>query len=346
MTPASETLERIGLRTPLLAAPMAGGPSTPELVIAAARAGCVGFLAGGYLTPQAMSEQIAVVRSAGVPFGVNLFVANPLPIEPDELARYAREIEAEADLYDLELADEQPVEDDDGWSEKVELLLADPPPLVSFTFAIPDRTVIRALQDAGSVVVQTVTSAVEARSAAEAGLDALVVQASCAGGHSATFTPRQPLGGEPLGELIAQVRQAVALPLIATGGLGTAQDVASIVRGGADAAMVGTVLLRAVESGASDTHKAAVADPARTGTVLTRAFTGRPARGLRNRFIERHEAQAPYGYPAVHHLTSPLRKAAAAAGDPENVHLWAGAGYAHATVEPVASILERLGSEL
>jgi nitronate monooxygenase len=106
--------------------------------------------------------------------------------------------------------------------------------------------------------------------------------------------------------------------------------------------MVGTALLRADESGTSAVHRHALTDPDRRGTVITRAFTGRPARGLRNRFIDDYEGLAPPGYPAVHHLTSPLRRAAAAAGDPEAVHLWAGTGYRSARAEPVANVLGRL----
>jgi pyruvate/2-oxoglutarate dehydrogenase complex dihydrolipoamide acyltransferase (E2) component len=121
----------------------------------------------------------------------------------------------------------------------------------------------------------------------------------------------------------------VNLPLIAVGGLATPADVAAAVHAGADAVAVGTVLLRSNEAGTTAAHKAALADPARTTTVLTRAFTGRPARALRNEFIGRYGHLAPFGYPAVHHLTSPLRKAAAAAGDPERMHLWAGTGRRH-----------------
>ena len=108
------------------------------------------------------------------------------------------------------------------------------------------------------------------------------------------------------------------------------------------AAAVGTVLLRADESAASATHKAALIDPARTDTVLTRVFTGRPARGLRNGFIDRFEARAPLGYPALHHLTGPLRKAAAAAGHADLVHLWAGTGYRQVRDEPTATIMGHL----
>jgi nitronate monooxygenase len=142
------------------------------------------------------------------------------------------------------------------------------------------------------------------------------------------------------------VRAATRLPVIAAGGLATAAQVAAVAHSGAHAVMVGTALLRTPESGATPVHQAAIADHARGETVLTRSFTGRPARGLRNRFIDQYDAMAPAGYPAVHHLTSPIRKAAAAAGDPEAVHLWAGTGYQQATTAPAADVLRTLASAL
>jgi NAD(P)H-dependent flavin oxidoreductase YrpB (nitropropane dioxygenase family) len=341
MRSMSTALSDLGLTIPVVTAPMAGGPTTPALVVAAASAGSVGFLAGGYRTAQGLAEQTAAVRAATIPFGVNLFAPNPTPVDPDAFRRYAATIQAEADRYGLALAAE-PVEDDDHWADKIDLLLADPVPAVSFTFGIPEGSVIAALRKAGSITIQTVTSAEEARAAAEAGVDALAVQAAAAGGHSGTLTPQHFPAEIPITELIAKVRGAVTLPLIAAGGLATAADITAVLRAGATAAAVGTVLLRTNESGASATHQAAVADPSRRGTTLTRAFSGRPARGLRNTFIDRYDTLAPLGYPALHHLTSPLRKAAAAAGDPELVNLWAGTGYRQATAEPAAVVLRRL----
>jgi len=214
--------------------------------------------------------------------------------------------------------------------------------VVSFTFGIPPAADLAALRATGAVLVQTVTSAAEARAAAEAGLDALVVQSAAAGGHSGTLTPREPVPEVPLPDLVAAVRAAVDLPVVAAGGIGTEADVAAALAAGATAVAVGTALLRCAEAGTSATHRAALADLARTGTVRTRAFTGRPARGLRNEFTDRYDGLAPYGYPALHHLTSPMRKAAAAAGDPERLHLWAGTGYRQATEEPAGTILTRL----
>jgi nitronate monooxygenase len=345
---AHAALPGLGLDVPLLAAPMAGGPTTPELVVAAARAGGLGFLAGGYKTAPQVAAQIQAVRAAGVPFGVNLFAPNPVPVDAEAFRRYAEQLRSDAEIYslDLDLDAAEPVEDDDAWQDKIDLLLSDPVPVVSFTFGLPDRAVIAGLKRAGSLVVQTVTSAAEACAAAEAGIDVLAVQASAAGGHSGTLTPSQLPKQVPLPALIEQVRGAVTLPLVAAGGLATPDDVTAAIHAGAQAVMIGTALLRTHQSGASAVHKSALADAAERQTVVTRAFTGRPARGLRNGFTDAHSAHAPLGYPALHHLTSPLRKAAAAAGDPERVNLWAGTGYRHGREEDAQQTITRLAARL
>jgi nitronate monooxygenase len=214
-------LTALGVSTPILAAPMAGGPSTPALVTAAARANGLGFLAGGYKTRETLAEHIAKVRFEGVSFGVNLFAPNPIQVDPEAFRRYAGAIAPEAQAYDIDVLAAGIVEDDDHWSDKIDLLLSDPVPVVSFTFAIPEAPVIAALRAAGTLVIQTVTSPAEARLAAEAGADMLAVQASAAGGHSATLTPQHIPASIPLTDLLGQVRQAVSLPLIAAGGLAT-----------------------------------------------------------------------------------------------------------------------------
>ncbi|MBW0011817.1 nitronate monooxygenase [Mycobacterium sp.] len=338
-------LEQFGMSIPLIAAPMAGGPTTPAMVFAAARAGALGLLAAGYKTVDAVEAELKAVRAEGIPFGINVFAPNPLPVDRDAYRAYASIVANDADQFGLTLPDE-PVEDTDRFEEKIELLLDDPPPMVSFTFGIPPRDVIIAFRKAKTIVVQTVTTPDEAAQAHDVGVDMLAVQAAAAGGHSGTLSPRKPLNAVPIAELVAQIVARVPLPVMAAGGLATPAAVTEVIRAGASAAAVGTVLLRATESAASATHQAALTDPRFTETVITRAFTGRPARGLRNSFIDAHEAHAPLGYPAIHYLTSPLRKAAAAAGKPDYVHLWAGTGYRHATAEPAADILRRLASDL
>lgn len=338
-------LAGLGVTTPVLAAPMAGGPTTVALVAAAARVGGLGFLAGGYKTAGQLGEQIAQARESAPVFGVNLFVPGPLDIDRGQYRRYADALRPLASRYRVELP-RDPGADDDHWDAKTDLLLSDPVPAVSFTFGIPPRRVIASLRARGTIVIQTVTNAAEARAATDAGADMLAVQGSAAGGHSATLTPRRMPDPIPLSVLVAMVQDATRLPVIAAGGLATPLQVAAVVQSGAAAVMVGTLLLRVPESGASPVHRAAIADHTRGETVLTRCFTGRPARALRNQFIDSYDAIAPSGYPAVHHLTSPIRKAAAAAGDPEAVHLWAGTGYTQATGGPAAVVLHGLASAL
>ena len=329
---------------PVIAAPMSGGPTTPALVAAATSAGCFGFLAFGYLTPDAARDQLSQTRRACDTFGVNVFLPRDPAPDAAELAAYSRELASEAERYGLPAVGVAPVagSEQDWWREKVELLVQDPVAVVSFTFAIPDAATVASLQRAGSTVLATVTTPDEARQAEAAGVDGLVVQSAAAGGHSATTTPGAPSAQTDTPALVSEVRAGSALPIVATGGIVRSGQVQAVLAAGAQAAMVGTVLLRTPESAARPAHKAALADPARAETVVTRAFTGRPARGLRNRFTDEHSATAPIGYPAIHFLTAPIRAAAAARGDADGLNLWAGVGYREATERPAGEVLADL----
>jgi nitronate monooxygenase len=175
-----------------------------------------------------------------------------------------------------------------------------------------------------------------------AGVDVLAAQGPSAGGHRGTFDPSAQPASEPLEQLLAALTATVDLPVIAAGGLSTAEDIRRVTRAGAVAAQLGTAFLLADEAGSSPVHRAALKDPQFTETVVTRSFSGRYARGLRNRFIDEHEAEAPFGYPEVHYLTSPVRAAAVRAGDPHGVNVWAGTGFRDAKAAPVAEIVENL----
>lgn len=325
---------------------MSGGPTTVEMVLAAAGAGSLGFLAGGYQSAEALEEQIRAVRAQTGTFGVNLFAPNPVPVDVAEFRRYAAAIAPEGAAHGLDLAGAAIVENDDAWGAKVDLLVADPVPVVSFTFGLPDAASLDRLRRAGSLLVQTVTSVAEARLAVEAGVDALVVQSSHAGGHSGTFTPRQRPPDRPLPEVLAAVREAVGLPLIGAGGVSGPDDVAAALKAGAEAVAVGTLLLLTPESGANSTYRSALVAKRAEPTVVTSAFSGRPARGIRNGFTDRWTTGAPIGYPAVHYLTTGMRRAAAAAGDAERLHLWAGTGHAAVAERPTAAVLTGLTERL
>ncbi|MET1021028.1 MAG: nitronate monooxygenase [Arthrobacter sp.] len=339
--------------TRIVAAPMAGGTSTPAFVKAVHDAAGLGFLAAGYKTVAGMEAEIRTARAAGARFGMNVFVPDAAQAAPSgavraELEEYRARLRPDALRYGVEVPPLR-LDDDDDWNGKVASLVADPVELVSFTFGLPGGDTVRALQRAGSTVLATVTTVAEALEAAGQGMDALVVQHPCAGGHSAAFQPgalRDKIEHDDslpgtTAELVAQVRAAVDLPLLAAGGVMDRAGLAEVLAAGARAAQLGTVFLRTDESGARQVHKDALGSPRFTETRLTRAFTGRPARALVNEFVRDHP-DAPEAYPAVHHLTAPLRAAAAAAGDAERLNLWAGTGWQQARTGSVAEVVAAL----
>lgn len=326
---------------PIVQAPMAGGSSTPALVTAVSRAGGLGFLAAGYLAPDAVRDRIREVREAGVAaFGVNVFVPGP-PAAPGVVAAHGERLAAEAARLGTRVG--APVHDDDAWEAKIDLLAGAGVPVAGFTFGCPDAAVLDRLRAAGTATVVTVTTVAEARTAVERGADAVCAQGEEAGGHRATFDPSR-CADRPLLDLVADVVAAVDVPVIAAGGIMTGADVARVLGAGAAAAQLGTAFLRCPESGAAPGHKAALADPGFSETAVTWAFTGRPARGLVNRFVEEHP-ETPYAYPEVHHMTKPLRAAASAAGDAGGMALWAGRGFRQASDAPAGEVVARLRRE-
>jgi nitronate monooxygenase len=326
------------LAVPVIVAPMAGGPSTPELAAAGTNAGGLGFVAAGYLTAEVFAERIAAARTlTSGAVGANLFVPQPSAGTPQDIERYAKALEPEAERYGAQLG--EPRDDDDHWAAKIEVLLDLRPDVASFTFGVPSAEECRRLREAGITVAGTVTTLAEAQTAVGVGVDVLAAQGPSAGGHRGTFDPVAQPATQPLDELLAAIRAAVDVPVAAAGGLATADDVQRVLKAGAVAVQLGTAFLLADEAGSSPVHRAALQDPQFTETVVTRAFSGRYARGLRNRFVDEHEAQAPFGYPQVHWLTSPLRAASVRAGDPQAVNVWAGTEFRQTKSASVAQIM-------
>lgn len=326
---------------PLVAAPMAGGLSTISLAKAVASAGGFAFLAGGYKTAEALAEDIEQLRESVPDFGVNLFVPSEDQVDEAAFAAYASLLADEAGAYGLDL-DARPVVDDDGWREKLGVLTEQPVAVVSFTFGLPDRSDIALLQGVGTKILATVTTPGEALQAWQVGVDGLVVQGPRAGGHSATFDPTRLIEDSSTADLVRAVRGEVDLPIIAAGGVDGPGAVHELLLAGAEAVAVGTLLMRTDEAGTSVTHRQALGDAAFTETILTRVFTGRPARALRNGFIDRYQQAAVNAYPAVHHLTRALRQAAGKAGDADRLNLWAGTGWRKSVTGPAAEVIRSL----
>jgi nitronate monooxygenase len=352
------------IRRPVIVAPMAGGPTTAGLIAAAAEAGAVGFVAAGYKSALAMRAEVdAVTAATAEPFGVNVFVPGAPTGQTAALASYLTAIAPDASQVGAELG--EACWDDDDWPTKIADLIARPVPIVSFTFGCPEPGVVSALRAAGSSVWVTVTEPQEAEQAAAAGADCLCVQGPEAGAHRGTFTnapgtmdtrihQRNPgwmsgsiggsaggvAGGGLLG-LIAATRGVSDLPVVAAGGIMDARGVAGVLAAGAAAAQCGTAFLRCPESGAHPAYKAALADPRFAATAVTRAFSGRPARGLVNRFMTDHQ-DAPAAYPEINNATRPIRAAAAAAGDVDRMSLWAGQGFRAAMTRPAGEVIDLL----
>ncbi|MFJ4845103.1 MULTISPECIES: nitronate monooxygenase [unclassified Streptomyces] len=337
---------------PVVQAPMAGGTSTPALAAAVAEGGGVGFLAAGFKTAEGMREEIARIRGlTSRPFGVNVFMPQRETADPARVEEFAARVAGEAGHYGTSLGDPATGGDavlEDAYGAKIAALLEDPVPLVSFTFGCPEPAVLRGFADAGTVTVVTVTSVAEARAAEEAGAAAVCVQGSEAGGHQSTHRDDPERDGTETGllALLPQVRAAVSLPLVAAGGIMRGEQIAAVLAAGADAAQMGTAFLACPESGAHPVHKRALTDPDFTATRLTRAFTGRPARSLVNRYLRDHDRYAPPGYPRIHFLTAPVRAAAVKAGDPGAMALWAGQGHAMARDLPAIDLVRLLAAEL
>ena len=252
---------------PIVQAPLAGGPSTPELTAAVSGAGGLGFLAAGYKTAEQVRSDIARTRElTSAPFGVNLFFLAETPVDQDRLSAYARTLESEARRYRIELGEAR--FEDDGFEAKLALVVAERVPIVSFTFGCPPSEVVERLHERDIAVWVTVTEVAEAVVAREAGADALVVQGVEAGGHRGSFEDTEGRGELALLPLLRLVARAVDLPLVASGGITDGASVAAALAAGARAAQIGTGFLRCPEAGTSCPHRAALARPGRT--ALTR----------------------------------------------------------------------------
>jgi nitronate monooxygenase len=344
----SSPIAALALEHPIVLAPLGGGPSTPELVAAVSGAGGLAFLGAPYMSPDQIRDSARSIRALTArPFGLNLFAggwSRERPREAPEALSLLAPFHARLGLPPPELPDVPP----DPFPAQFEAVLEAAPAAFSFTFGIPPPAAMEALRSRHILSFGTATCVREAMLLEAAGVDGVLAQGSEAGGHRGTFAASLEEGLVPALRLVSEVRRAVAVPVIATGGIMDGRDIRGALEAGAVAAQLGTAFLACPESGAPPAYKRALLSAGADRTVLTRAFSGRWARGLRNDFTvageEHPEAVLPY--PAQNQLTRAMRQAAGQKGEPELLSLWAGQGVARARAVPAADLVRLLAEEM
>ncbi len=340
---------RLGFRYPIIQAPLAGGGDTPDLVAAVCEAGAFGFIGAAYLTPPQILETSRAVRvRTPRPFGINLFAPLPAPGTPRD-PRPA--LDCVAPFY-AELGLAAPSLPESGgysFDEQLAAALESGAAVFSFTFGIIPASAIAAVRARGMFLIGTATTVDEAIALERAGVDAIVTQGSEAGGHRSTFAGPFEAGMVGTIALVPQVVDAVRVPVIASGGIMDGRGICAALALGASAAQMGTAFLTCDEAGIPDAYKEAILAAREDGTRLTRAFSGRPARGIVNRFmteIESGGAGSILPFPLQNALTRPLRSAAARQGRGEYLSLWAGQGVRLARRRLASDLIARLANEV
>lgn len=337
----------LGVRHAIILAPMAGGTSTPALVAAVSNAGGLGSMGAGYMTPEEIARAIVEIRSlTNRPFAVNLFAGGP----DGSGTRDSAEMLTVMASFHAKLGLPAPTNPSSSlppFAQQVKAVLDAQVPIFSFTFGIPEADILVRMKARGIKLIGTATTVAEARALHAAGIDAIVAQGSEAGAHRGTFLASCEGSLVATMALVPQIAGAVPLPVIASGGIMDGRGIVAAAALGASAVQMGTAFLLCPESGASEAYRAAIRAARDDATILTRAFSGRLARGIPNLFatsMKEHE-RSILPYPAQNNLTRPMRTAAAKKGDADYLSLWAGQAASLARAMPAADLVEQLVKE-
>ena len=336
----------LGIELPVVLAPMGGGPSTVALAAAVSNAGGLGTLAGGYLTPDRLRDEIRQLRAATTrPFAVNLFIPTDVPEQPPQLESALRLLEPFRAELGLPPRPEMPAWAVD-FDAQMAVVTEERVPVFTYTFGLLPPAATAELHAAGTVTIGTATNAAEAVALQEAGADAVCAQGSEAGGHHGTWLARPYDSAVGTLALVPLVRDAVDVPVIAAGGIMDGRGVAAVLCLGAGAAQMGTAFMLTPEAGTVAPHRRAMTGAAETDLSFTTTVTGRLARGVRNRLMDAlRDADVP-PYPVMNALTSELRRASAARDDPELMSLWCGQGAPLARQRPATDLVAEVAADV
>jgi nitronate monooxygenase len=342
----SDFLRQVGIAHPIILAPMAGGAGTPELVAAVSNAGGLGSWGGAYSTPQQILDTAKQLRAlTGKPFAINLFAGGYEPerhVDPAPMLDLLARVHGELGLPPPVL----PPNPRSPFADQVAAVIEARPAVFSFTFGVPGADALAGLRKAGILTCGTATTIEEGKALAAAGVDSIVAQGEEAGAHRGTFLGSFEASMMPMRALTHGLLRDVKIPVIASGGIMDGREIAEMLKAGAAAVQLGTAFLPCPECGTPAAHKAALLAARADTTVVTRVFSGRAARGLRNRFIDMVPEQAILPFRQQNDLTRPMRNEAAKKGVADYLSLWAGRGVTRVRQMPAAELVQTLVEEM
>ena len=345
MWPRTDFLELLGITHPVIQAPMAGFAS-PALAAAVCNAGALGSIGCAGVPPATVRDQITALRQAtNRPYNLNFFVHSHPRLDPDASARMRMRLAPYFDEFGLGVVPEpkEPFPPFD--EERLDLVLELRPPVVSFHFGLPDAAAVQRVREAGCIILSSATTVAEARSLEAYGADVIIAQGYEAGGHRGSFSDSPGAGMVGTMALVPQIVDAVRLPVVAAGGIVDGRGLAAAFALGASGVQLGTAFLGCPEATVSPLHRAQLRSAVDDGTELTRAFTGRPARALRNRFISEMADSEPLEFPLQGSLVGPLWQLPSEEARAEFMPLWSGQAASLIREMPAAQLVETLVRE-
>lgn len=326
MQDTKKCTEKLGIQYPIIQAPMAGGATTPELIAAVSNAGGLGSLGAGYMTPIEIRQAIQKIRAlTNKPFAVNLFISEQHYATTEQIQKACDDIEQTCAELNLKI---KPVMKPytQAFEEQIQVVLEEKVPIFSFTFGLLDSRWITQFKSNQTLLIGTSTTLPEAHALQESGIDMIVAQGSEAGGHRGTFFGQAEDALIGLVSLIPQCVNHIKIPIIAAGGIMDGRSIVAAITLGAAAVQMGTAFLSCHESGIHHKYKKLLLAQQQDNTTLTRAFSGKLARGIRNSFINRMQVKQEniLDYPIQNALTKSMRHKANETGATEFMSMWAG----------------------
>lgn len=346
--PNTRITERLKITLPIIQAPMAGGATTPELVAAVSNAGGLGSLGAGYMTADAITTTIKKIKSlTNKPFAVNLFIPEKHHATAEQIEQARKLVQASCAELNFNVASIKPPYAP-FFEEQMNVIIEEKVPVFSFAFGIPSADWITNFKKNGVTLIGTATTLEEAKHLEKNGIDAIVAQGSEAGGHRGTFLGEAENALISISSLIPLLVEHIKIPIIAAGGMMNAKKIVESLTLGATAVQMGTAFLCCPESGIHPLYKKLLLNTSQDNTTLTRAFSGKLARGIINKFItsmQSHEKNI-LDYPIQNALTSAMRKEAAKQNNIDFMSMWAGQAAYLCKALPATQLIEKLNSEV